>query len=41
LGPLFLLFGGRSLILSLFLTSYGQRSRTSFVNICVKKNFDY
>ena len=28
-------------ILSLFLTGYGQRSRTSFFNKCIKKNFGF
>ena len=28
-------------ISSLFLTDYGQRSRASFFNICIKKNFGF
>ena len=28
-------------ISSLFLTSYGKRSRTSFFNTCIKKNFGF
>jgi hypothetical protein len=28
-------------ILSLFLTGYGQSSRTSFFNTCIKNNFGF